>query len=496
MFHDSLLPVLVSDFYKFSHPIQYPKGTQCIYSTWTPRNCKLKHVKNVVSYGQQAVLTFIHEFFEKNFFERPFDEIEKEYKHFFKTTCIDDDVDTTRIKQLHDIGYLPIKVMIIPEGVVVPIKTPILTIENTKPECYWLTNFLETMMSAELWHMATSATIAKSFRELLDHYADLTSDIPEFVDFQSHDFSMRGMSGIFSASSSGSGHLLSFKGTDTAPAVLFHNYYYKSDIEDYLVGTSIPATEHSVMCANGQDEYSVIKRLITEVYPTGPVSIVVDTWDYWNVLKNVIPRLENEILNRDGKVVIRPDSGDPVKIICGDSESENPIEKIGTISHLWDVFGGDVNAKGFKQLNSKIGVIYGDAITYDVAKTICQNLKDNGFASTNIVFGVGSFTYQYNTRDTLGFALKSTYAKINDVGKFIFKDPKTDCGIKKSHIGKVLVSCDLETYDMISCLDGNINIMKLFYQDGIFFNKTRLNYIRSRLQTGLKVLDGCLKNGL
>lgn len=209
-----------------------------------------------------------------------------------------------------------------------------LTIENTKPEFFWLTNYLETLMSCQLWMPATSATLAFEYCKILEAYALKTNGDTSGVPFQGHDFSMRGMSSLEAAKGSGAGHLLSFTGTDSIPAILYLEDFYQADIEKELVGTSIPATEHSVMCAHGTDEMASYKYLIKEVYPNGFVSIVSDTWDLWSVLNVVIRGLKEDILSRDGKVVIRPDSGDPVLIICGDPDSTHESERKGVVEIL------------------------------------------------------------------------------------------------------------------------------------------------------------------
>lgn len=199
-------------------------------------------------------------------------------------------------------------------------------------------------------------------------------------------------------------------------------------------------TEHSVMSSHGLNELETFRYLIEDVYPTGFVSIVSDTYDFWKNVTETLPELRSKIMARDGKVVIRPDSGDPVKIICGDPNAEpNTAEYVGLIESLWVIFGGKVNSKGYKVLDPHIGAIYGDSITLDRAEEIFKQLKAKGFASSNIVYGVGSYTYQMNTRDTFGFAVKSTYSIVNGEERFLFKDPKTDDGTKRSQRGMVAV---------------------------------------------------------
>lgn len=431
---------LLCDFYKVSHREQYPTGTEKIYSTWTPRDSRIPGVDKVIAFGYQAFIReYLIKYFNENFFDRAVEDVVAEYARVIKYTLGVEEPYTQHISDLHALGYLPLKIKAVPEGTAVTIRTPLLTIENTKPEFFWVTNYIETLMSCSLWQMSTSATLAKRFHDILTQWANSTGGPREFVQFQGHDFSMRGMGSLESSKYSAAGHLLSFVGTDSIPGILFLEEFYGANIEKELVGTSIPATEHSVMCAYGQDELASYRNLITNVYPNGFVSIVSDTWDLWSVLNNVIAKLKPEIMAREGRVVIRPDSGDPVKIICGDPLSDNPNAVRGVIETLWDIFGGTVNEKGFKELDPHIGAIYGDAITLDRCEEICKQLAAKGFASTNMVYGIGSFTYQYNTRDTFSFALKSTYARINGEEKFLFKDPITDTGIKKSATGMVRV---------------------------------------------------------
>jgi nicotinamide phosphoribosyltransferase len=249
------------------------------------------------------------------------------------------------------------------------------------------------------------------------------------------------MFGPEAAMMSGAGHLLSFTGTDTIPAIDFLEKYYNADSDKELVGGSVPATEHSVMCAGGMDnELGTFRRLIKDIYPAGVVSIVSDSWDYWQVLTQFTVQLKEDILSRDGKVVFRPDTGDPVKVVCGDPDApaDSPEYK-GSIEVLWEVFGGTITPQRFRQLDTHVGLIYGDSITLERAEAICEGLKSKGFASTNAVFGIGSYTYQYVTRDTDGFAVKATFARVNGVDREIFKAPKTDDGTKKSAKGLTAV---------------------------------------------------------
>ena len=444
-------PLLLTDGYKVDHRRQYPDNTTLVYSNWTPRKSRIDGVEEVVFFGLQYFLKkyIIHDF-EEYFFKRPKAEVVAKYSRRINNYLGENQVGIKHIEDLHDLGYIPMVFKALPEGASVPIRVPMFTMYNTLPEFFWLTNYFETLLSAVVWLPCNSATIAKQYRLVLDKYANETSSMPEFVDWQGHDFSMRGMGGIEAAVTSAAGHLLSFKGTDTIPAIEFFEEYYNANSDVELIGGSVAATEHSVMCmGTTEGEFETFKRLICEIYPKGIVSIVSDTWDLWKVLTDYLPRLKQEIISREGKVVIRPDSGDPVDIICGNPNGKNEQEKKGVIELLWDVFGGSTNAKGYKELIPQIGAIYGDSITVERGTNICERLKQKGFASTNVVLGIGSFTYQYNTRDTFGFAMKATYGEVNGEGRAIFKDPITDDGTKKSAKGLMKIELENGKYKLI-----------------------------------------------
>lgn len=434
-------PMLLTDFYKTIHHRCYAPGMTKLVSYWTPRMSRKENIDKVVMFGLQSFLKkYLIEYFNENFFKIDKEEIIKEYKRVIKNTLGEMCADTEHIEKLHDLGYLPIEICAVEEGTRVNIKTPMIQITNTHDDFAWLVNYLETFMSCNIWQPMTSATIAYRYREIIQKYFNKTV-VNGDVTKACGDFSMRGFNSVESAEISSAGHLLSFTGTATIASILYLEKYYNCNIEKETVGLGTPSTEHSVMCSYGLDEYGAYKRLITEVFPKGILSIVSDTYDYWNLITDILPRLKDEILSRDGKIVIRGDSGDPVKIICGDKDAEvnSPAYK-GTVELLWDIFGGEVNNKGYKVLNPHIGAIYGDSITVDRCESICKGLADKGFAVSNCVLGIGSYTYQYNTRDTFGFALKATHAIINGKEKFIFKDPKTDTGkFKKSQKGMCFV---------------------------------------------------------
>lgn len=549
-------PLLQTDYYKIHHYGMYPENTTKIYSNLTPRKSRLPGVNKIVVFDfQYFILEYLIKQWNDDFFkpdsiaacrhawnslsktkitdeaiQRNIESIRtnviSKYKRMMDATCGKDVVSMKHIEDLWDLGYLPLEIKALPEGTLCPIGVPCLTITNTVDHAYWLVNYLETILSCSVWQSITSATIALEYKKLLSKYAHETVGNTDFVQWQGHDFSMRGMSSLESACMSGAGHLLSFTGTDTIPAISFLEQYYGADVEKELVGASVPATEHSVMCMGSlEDEIGTFKRLLDD-YPTGILSVVSDTWDLWKVLTEYLPALKEQILARDGKLVIRPDSGDPVDIICGEQiitrdyrdivEQEGMDKTLpkykGVIELLWDVFGGTINSKGYKELDPHIGAIYGDSITLERAEQICERLKAKGFASTNIVFGIGSYTYQYNTRDTFGFAVKATYGEVLMTGwldsqspeamepaqwtecRELFKDPITDDGTKKSKKGLLRVSYAetdnpedkyIIVDDQCTWEEEKQGLLETIFLDGKLTKFQTLSEIRERLNSQL-----------
>lgn len=483
-------PLHQIDFYKADHRRQYPEGTTLVYSNCTPRKSRVDGVNEVVFFGlQYFIKEYLQRQWDERFFKRPKAEVVAAYQRRMDTSLGKGAIDTSHIEALHDLGYLPLEIKALPEGTRVPLRVAMFTIRNTRPEFFWLTNYLETILSCVLWKPCTSATIAQQYRLVFDRFADETVGNRDFVQWQGHDFSMRGMSGMEDACLSGAGHLLSFTGTDTVPAIDFLEEYYGANADLELIGGSVPATEHSVMCMGTMDgEIGTFRRLINEVYPAGIVSIVSDTWDFWQVITQFLPQLKQAILARAGKVVIRPDSGDPVKIICGDpaAPAGSPAHK-GAIECMWEVFGGETTAKGYKLLDPHIGLIYGDSITPERQLAILEGLKNKGFASFNVVLGIGSFTYEYVTRDTLGFAMKATYGEVNGEGRSIFKDPKTDDGTKRSAKGLLAIENNgngLVMRDEVSWETERQGLLETVFLDGKLVREQTLAEVRRAVLGG------------
>jgi len=440
---------LAIDGYKVDHRSQYEPGTEKIVSNFTPRSSRVKGVNYLIVFGiQYLIRKYMIREWDEQFFKRPLEEVMAKYKRRIDNYLGPDAITYDHIAALHKLGYLPLEIYALPEGTKIPTRVPFMLIWNTLPEFFWLTNYFETLISNIVWGMSTSATTAHAFRTILNKWALKTTGSTDFVQWQGHDFSFRGLYGFEAAQMNGAAHLLSFTGTDTIPAIDFLEEWYHADCTKELIGGSVAATEHSVMSLGQKNgERNTIKRLITQTYPKGIVSIVSDTWDFWHALTVTYPSLKAEIMAREGKVVVRPDSSKktPVEVICGDPEAEEGSpERLGAIQILWDNFGGTVNAQGYKVLDPHIGLIYGDSITMEYADEICRRLEAMGFASTNVVLGIGSFTYQYVTRDTYGMAIKATFGVVNGESRNIYKQPKTDSGMKNSAKGLVAVYHDQE----------------------------------------------------
>lgn len=488
-------PLNAIDFYKADHRRQYPVGTEYVYANFTPRSSRLAKMlpdfdDKIVFFGLQGFIKhFLIETWNEGFFNQPKAKVVAAYKRRMDNSLGEGAVPVEHIEALHDLGYLPLKIKALEEGSRVNIKVPVLTIINTDPNFFWLTNYIETVLSAELWKSCTTASIAYEYKRLLTQYAEKTGAPLDFVAVQGHDFSSRGMSGIYDAAQSGVGHLTSFIGTDSVASIDYAEEYYNAT---GVVGVSVPATEHSVMCMGSEEsEIETFRRLICELYPAGVVSIVSDTWDFWRVITEFSVELKAEILKRQpnalglAKVVFRPDSGNPVKIICGDPDAErdSPAYK-GAVQCLWEIFGGTETAQGYKVLNERVGLIYGDSITLERAQNILKGLEAKGFASNNLVFGIGSYTYNYLTRDTFGFAVKATWGQVNGVGRELFKDPMTDSGVKKSAKGLLRVeqtNNGFELFDQQSFEQENMGVLQTVFENGQLLRECSLDQIRERL---------------
>lgn len=552
--------MLLVDFYKISHKNMYPNNMTKLYSTWTPRSGKFFPESSfVVWFGLQGFIKeYLIDYFNKYFFERPVDEVVEEYKKIIHNT-FDETAHTEHIVALHNLGYLPIEIKALPEGTKVPYRVPCCTVTNTHPDFAWVTNYLETLFSCNLWMPTTTATRAYLYRQIIEKYVGLTSDNQNWKRVGVGDFSFRGMAGLDSAITSGASFLTSFDKTSTIPSIQYLCDYYNADVEKEDVGSWSASVEHSCTTTNfaiDGDEKTFFQKMCNELYPNKPFSFVSDSYDYWNFITNILAECKDDVLNHNGRINIRPDSGDPETIICGvapmwkehnskeDFESyykrsdmmrslycnereingnlvsiyldikgekliatwhtdgeydvftyrKATVEERGTLDILWEMFGGIINSKGYKVLNPHIGVVYGDSITLQRCESICSHMSNLGYAVENVVFGAGSYSFQYNTRDTQGWAYKATYAEVDGKPIMVYKDPKTSDGTKKSQKGMVRVYYD-NTDNTIKFIDGimkgqvvtddvkdsDIDLMRVVFRDGKMINEDSLNDIRGRI---------------
>ena len=508
--------LLLKDFYKMCHLSMIDKGMTRSVSYYTPRMSRVKQWNSVVNFGLQAFCkNYLIDYFNETFFNRSEDEVVNEYAHYANKSMGAGVVDVEPIRALHRLGYLPIEVFSLPEGVEVPIHCPIFGITNTHPDFAWLGQALESLISAEMWYPMICATVGHTYRKIVDKWYDKTCDdnVPRRRALGNFDF--RGDQGLDAALKAGSAWCLSFVNTATVPVIPYLEKFYNCDCGKDEVAFGAVSTEHFVMCSNSAKdtadnpvyEYADIdphrervflKRLLTELYPNTSFSCVCDSYDYWNVVDNILPTLKDEILNHNGCMLVRGDSGDCVKVVTE------------TVFHLWDIFGGTINSKGYKVLNSHVKALYGDSITVQRAEEIYRILEENGFAAQNVSLGVGSFSmhcieedsvYQVFTRDTFGCAIKAVYAEFTDengnVTKMpVYKDPKTDReagggNFKKSQKGCCVVTkengvysyTDNWTYEFAHKLATNQEMITIF-KDGKMIVNDDLNTIRQRLNNG------------
>ncbi len=532
------------DAYKVGHKAMLAPGTVVLYGTWIPRSVKYapKGVSKIVSFGQQLTWRWLHDTFQENFFNLPKEEAMQFGKDMSMMLMIP--YDDTHFSDLYELGYLPIRVKSLPEGIETGPNIVHMSFINTVDGFAWLVLYLETIVSSLAWKSATAATIALQYRRNLTEWVIKTDPANAWlIPYLAHDFSARGLN-PHDMIAVGLGHATSFRGSDTIITIPAARYYYGEPMNEVVIN-SVNASEHSVTCTGifyyeGKLRDGLANDAIEEYYsfdapcegsvedpdykaiaewmnlrdwlkrfPVGILSVVSDTFDLWKLITYILPRLKDQIMAREGKLVIRPDSGDPVDIVCGDiARSEerrlhpNLPKFKGVIELLWDIFGGNINEQGYKVLDSHIGAIYGDSITLDRQVQIYERLSTKGFAATNIVLGVGSFTYQYNTRDTMGYAAKGAWFEIEENNVVfdtlgsgfeqtrrsfdIYKDPITDDGTKKSLKGRCAVhqDADGEYYVKVQCTEQEENegLLQVIYEDGKFYNEITLTEVRARLE--------------
>lgn len=444
--------LLQTDVYKLGHMQQYAPGVDKVYSYLTTRSSK--NFSFVKWFGLQY---YIKEYIDKPITMTDVIDLIMMYERVLgNCPCSVKE----NLVSLGNLGYWPLEIKSLEEGKEYPIGTALMTITNTRPEFYWCVGFIESLI-LKVWFTSTVATCSAQYRLVVDCFYDETCSDENMVlkDFSVHDFGYRGDSSEESAGLSGMAHLLNFKGSDALLAQKYADSYYP---ELNLEMFSVPATEHSVMCSYGKNEREALKNIL-DIYPTGIVSVVADTYSLFDFI-NMLNSLRTQICKRDGKLVIRPDSGDPEKIICGNPDSISDWESKGVVNLLGEIFGYTINNKGYKELNEKIGVLYGDGMYLGRYEKTLNNLKSQGWAASNLVVGVGGILRNHS-RDTLGFAIKATYVEIEGVGNNIMKDPVTDPG-KRSHCGLIRVDDEFVTHDHQTLEQEKEGILKVVYSRG------------------------------
>lgn len=481
-------PMLLIDFYKAVHSDMLPENITKSVSYFTPRMSRVDRWNYVVMFGLQAFIkTYLIDYFNTEFFEKTEKESVAEYDRVLDASLGKGVYSDEKIHKLHQLGYLPIEIVALDEGTKVPMHVPMFGITNTHPDFAWLPQALESLISSELWHPMISATVGTTYRQIVNKYASLTCDDSVARARLLGDFSFRGQECMQSAVKSSAGWCLSFLNTATVPVIPFleNNYYCDCTKEPVAYGS--PSTEHSIMCSNfavDGDEITLLRRLLTDIYPNTSFSAVLDSYDYWNVIDNILPQLKPEIMAHNGCMLMRGDSGDCVEVVTK------------TVFKLWEQFGGTINSKGYKVLDPHVKAIYGDSITIQRCEEIYKILMENGYAISNVALGVGSFSMQCIeengelkpfTRDTFSSCIKATYCEIDNQPFPIFKNPK-DGGFKKSQKGCCIVKKEengvlsyQDNYTWKEATENQENLLKTVFLNGKIAKEQTLSDIRKLL---------------
>jgi nicotinamide phosphoribosyltransferase len=435
--------MLLTDSYKISHYKQYPPNTSSVYSYFESRGGKFD---DITFFGLQFLL--------RNYLEgvvvtkEKIDQAEHLYNQHFGDASLFYRAGWEHILNAHG-GKLPVRIMAVPEGVSIPVHNALITVENTDPACFWLTNFLETLL-VQVWYGSTVATQSRAIKKLILQYLEQTGN-PELISFKLHDFGFRGVSSVESASIGGAAHLVNFKGTDTVAALSFIQQYYNTN---EVFGFSIPASEHSTITSWGREnEAKAYNNMLTQ-YSKGLVAIVSDSYDIYNACEKLYGEvLKDKILNREGTLVVRPDSGEPKEVV------------LKVVSILGEKLGYTTNAKGYKVLNPHIRVIQGDGVNYESITEILETLKANGWSADNIGFGMGGALLQKLDRDTQKFAFKCSCATVDGEDRDVFKDPVTDPG-KRSKKGRLKLVKEGSGYKTVTQGEPGEDVLETVFENG------------------------------
>jgi nicotinamide phosphoribosyltransferase len=458
--------ILLTDSYKLTHWKQYPPKTQKVYSYFESRGGKfdetlmfgLQYIVQRYLAGQAVTKEMIddaealceaHLGSKELFNRRGWEYILKRYN-----------------------GQLPVSIKAVPEGTVVGTHNALITVENTDPECYWLTNYIETLL-VEAWYPITVATLSMHMKKLMIRYLGETGD-PSLVCFKLHDFGFRGVSSVESAAIGGAAHLINYKGTDTLVAIEMLMKYYGSTLKT-MPGFSIPAAEHSTITAWLRKNEAKAYLNMLEKFPKGLVAVVSDSYDIYNACRNIWgKKLREKVKGRDGTVVVRPDSGRPEKVV------------VGIMEILGKQFGYTTNAKGYKVLDEHIRVIQGDGIDYESTGRILKAMKEAGWSADNLSFGMGGALLQKLHRDTQKFAFKCAYAVVDGEGRDVFKKPVTDPG-KNSKRGLMkLVADEKLRFRTVKRTEPGTDQLVEMFRNGKLLRTYNTEEIRERAESFLR----------
>ena len=464
---------LLADSYKISHWNMLPPKTNKVYSYVESRGGE---IEETLFFGLQFLIKRLNTFF-------PTMEDVEDAKAFYDAHGEPFNYDGA--KQLVDLGYFPLEIKAVKEGTILPSKHILVSITNTLDDYAWLPSFMETILLNSTWYPTTVASYSYACKKIISEAYDRTAteESKAGIPFALHDFGFRGASSIETAGIGGTAHLVNFNGSDTVIANVFAKNFYNEEVASF----SVPAAEHSVITAWGKNNESDAYENIIDEYPDGIVSVVSDSYDIYNAVDQIIGvKLKDKILARDGVYVVRPDSGDPVTVLCGDKSITNPqdndsiLVKKGILQILLERFGGTVNDKGFKVLNEKIRVLQGDGINIHSLKDICDSLEENGWSVENMVFGMGGKLLQDHNRDTMKFACKCSHIEVDGEPRDVFKEPKTDSG-KNSKRGVMSLLRENGKYHTVKGKHRG-DLLETVYLDGRVIRNQSLSEIREMVR--------------
>lgn len=361
-------------------------------------------------------------------------------------------------------GKIPVRIKAVAEGTLVPSQNVLVSVENTNPKVPWIVNHIESSLLRAVWYPTTVATTSFGIKRLIKKWCSKTGSV--LSPYHLNDFGARGVSSETSAAIGGAAHLVNFMGTDNIEAIAHIMKYYGTDV----CGFSVPATEHSATIIHGEENEAQTYKFFMDQVPTGPLSIVADSYDLANAVTNIFGKtLRDKIMDRKGWIVVRPDSGHP------------PVVTVQTLKQLWKAFGGTINAKGYKVLDPHVRVIYGDFISYGMIDDIFIAMEEAGFAAENVIFGMGGALLQQVHRDNFKFAMKTSAAEINGVWGAFSKHPATDHG-KDSRAGKLMLVKEHGSYKTVPFCDEleNIDELQTVYENGTITKTFLFSEIRDR----------------